>query len=128
MRGGFGRRMRSGEDEDFDLAKLDKRALKFIYNYLQEHFQTLFGATVAMLIVTLTHLAGPYLMKLAVDDYVMQGDFTGLTIIALIMVFVYAVYWLSSYWQTFLSNYIGQKIIGSIRQDLYGHLQTLTGD
>ena len=124
MRGGFRRRMKSGEnEEDFDLSKLDKRALKFVYKYLKKHTKTLIGATLAMLVVTLTHLAGPYLMKIAVDDYVLQQNFRGLTLIFFLMVITYGIYWLSSYWQTYLSSYIGQKIIGDIRTDLYDHLQ-----
>ena len=124
MRGGFRRRMKSGDDEqDFDLSQLDKRALKFIYKYLKQHITTLIGATLAMFTVTLTHLAGPYLMKIAVDDYVLQNNFRGLTLIFALMVITYGIYWLSSYWQTYLSRYIGQKIIGDIREDLYQHLQ-----
>ena len=124
MRGGFRRRMKSGEnEEDFDLSKLDKRALKFVYKYLKKPTKTLIGATLAMLVVTLTHLAGPYLMKIAVDDYVLQQNFRGLTLIFFLMVITYGIYWLSSYWQTYLSSYIGQKIIGDIRTDLYDHLQ-----
>ena len=128
MRGGFGRRISSGDDEDFSLEKLDKRALKFLYKYLKNHIKKLILAVVSMLIVTLTSLAGPYLSKVAIDRFIANGDLRGLNIIFLLMVISYGVYWLFSYYQTYLSKWIGEKIVGSIREDLYDHLQDLSID
>ncbi|MFP4052149.1 MAG: ABC transporter ATP-binding protein, partial [Thermoplasmata archaeon] len=38
----------------------------------------------------------------------------------------YGAYWFFSYFQTYLSNYIGHTIVGDIREDLYDHLQNLS--
>mgnify|MGYP006284647207 FL=1 len=126
MRGGFGRRISSGDEEDFSLKKLDKRAVKFLYKYLKQHSKKLFFAIISMLLVTLTSLAGPYLSKVAIDSFIASGDLKGLNIIFLLMVLSYGVYWLFSYFQTYLSKWIGEKIVGSIREDLYNHLQDLS--
>ncbi len=127
MRGGFGGRI-SGEEENFSLQELDKKALKFIYKYLKVHIKTLFIATLSMLMVTLATLAGPFLSKIAIDNYIIKGDLKGLNLIFILMVISYAVYWLFSYYQTYLSKWIGQRIVGDIRQDLYQHLQGLNID
>ena len=123
MRGGFGRRIQSGSDEQFNLSKLDKRALRFIFKYLKKHIKTLVLATVAMFVVTGTTLLEPYFSKIAVDDFILAGNLKGLNWLLLIMVISYSVYWFSSYWQNYLSNYISQMIIGDIREDLYANLQ-----
>ncbi|MFW6030211.1 MAG: ABC transporter transmembrane domain-containing protein, partial [Halanaerobiales bacterium] len=128
MRGGFGGRISSGEEEDFSLKKLDKRAVKFLYKYLKQHSKKLFFAIISMLLVTLTSLAGPYLSKVAIDNYIANGDLRGLNIIFLLMLLSYGIYWLFSYFQTYLSKWIGEKIVGSIREDLYNHLQDLSID
>lgn len=126
MRGGFGRRISSGDEEDFSLKKLDKRAMKFLYKYLKMHIKKLVFAIISMLVVTITSLAGPYLSKVAIDRYIATGDLRGLNIIFALMVLSYGVYWLFSYYQTYLSKWIGEKIVGSIREDLYNHLQDLS--
>lgn len=128
MRGGFGGRISSGEEEDFSLKELDKRAVKFLYKYLKQHSKKLFFAIISMLLVTLTSLAGPYLSKVAIDSYIANGDLRGLNIVFFLMVLSYGIYWLFSYFQTYLSKWIGEKVVGSIREDLYNHLQDLSID
>lgn len=128
MRGGFGRRISSGDEEDFSLKKLDKQALKFIFKYLKDHIKTLIIATICMFMVTLATLAGPFLSKIAIDSYITKGNLAGLNWIFILMLVSYGVLWLFSYFQTYLSNWIGQRIVGDIREDLYQHLQDLSID
>ncbi|MFP4176322.1 MAG: ABC transporter ATP-binding protein [Planctomycetota bacterium] len=124
MRGGFGRRIKSGTDEDFDLATLDRRAVDMVWKYLRDHVLTLALATAAMLVVTGTILLGPFLVKIAIDDCILKGNLRGLNWVFLGLVLSYGLFWFSSYWQNYLSSYIGQNIIGDIRQDLYAHVQS----
>ena len=125
MRGGFGRRIRSDSEEDFSLKELDKRALKFLFKYMKMHTKTLVIAIICMLIVSIATLIGPYLIKVAVDDYIMVGDISGLNLIFILMILSYAVFWLFSYFQTYLANWVGHQIVGEIREDLYEHVQDL---
>lgn len=128
MRGGFGRRISSGDEEDFSLKELDKRALKFLLKYIKSHTKTLIIATLCMFMVTLATLAGPFLSKVAIDSYITNGDLVGLNWIFLLMLVSYGFLWFFSYFQTYLSNWIGQRIVGDIREDLYQHLQDLSID
>ena len=86
MRGGFGGRISSGNEEEFSPQELDKKALKFIYKYLKVHIKTLFIATLSMFMVTLATLAGPFLSKIAIDNYIIAGDLKGLDLIFILMV------------------------------------------
>ncbi len=128
MRGGFGRRISSDREEDFSLKQLDKRTLKFLFKYLRKHTKMLLAAIICMVAVTLASLAGPFLVMIAIDDHIMQGDISGLNIIFLFIVLSYGVYWLFSYFQTYISNWIGQTVVGDIREDLYKHIQDLPMD
>ncbi|MFP4589458.1 MAG: ABC transporter ATP-binding protein [Candidatus Acetothermia bacterium] len=125
MRGGFGRRISSGGEEDFDLSQLDREAASFLFGYLRRHRNKLVLALLAMMVVTLATLAGPYLTKLAVDRYIEQGNLAGLNLVLILMVASYGLFWFSSYWQTFLANWVGHRIVGEIRDDLYNHLHDL---
>ncbi|MFW5897929.1 MAG: ABC transporter ATP-binding protein [Halanaerobium sp.] len=126
MRGGFGGRITSEAEKDFSLRELDKKTVKFLFSYLKAYKFKILLAVLAMLMVSLASLAGPYLSKVAVDDYIARGDLSGLNLTAFLIVLSYAVYWLFSYHQTYLANYIGQHIIAEIREDLYQHLQQLS--
>lgn len=128
MSKGFRRRLISDKEDGFELSKLNKRHLKFIGSYLKPHLSKLIWATLAMLVVTITTLAGPYLTKVAVDDYILTGDLGGLNLILLIMLGTYGVFWFSSYWQRYLSDWVGQEVVSSIREDLYQHIHSLSLD
>lgn len=125
MRGGFGHRIRSGGEEDFDLSQLDREAVKFLLGYLGQYKVRLLFALIAMMVVTITTLAGPYLTKVAVDRYIEQGDLVGLNLILAMMVASYGLFWFSSYWQSFLANWVGHRVVGQIREDLYDHINGL---
>ncbi len=106
----------------------EKNNFKFLLQYLRPYLGKLLLALLAMLVATLTTLAGPYLTKIAIDNYILAGDMAGLNLVFILMIILYAIYWLASYWQTYLSGLIGQNIVASIREDLYHHLQKLSLD
>ncbi len=126
MRGGFGSRLRNDNQEDIKLREIDKATIKLLLKYLKPNSKRLIFALFAMVIVTASSLAGPYLIKLAVDDYILQKDFSGLNIILLLMMMTYGVFWASSFFQTYLSSYVGEKVVASIREDLYKHIQNMS--
>jgi ATP-binding cassette, subfamily B, multidrug efflux pump len=126
MRAGFGQRITSSNEDGFTLKELDKRALKLLFRYLKTHTKTLIIAILSMLMVTLATLAGPFLSKQAIDRFITEGNLGGLNWIFILMILSYIVYWYFSYWQTYLSSLIGEKIVGDIRQDLYQHLNGLS--
>ena len=128
MRGGFRRRMTSGEEEEFDLTQLDRRALGFIWKYVRPYLSTLLLCTGAMMLVTATTLASPYLLKIAIDDFILPKDLAGLNWILVALLACYGVNWLASYWQTYLSRWMGQSIVSDVRVALYEHLQKLPID
>jgi len=128
MRGGFGSRLRNDNQEEIKLREIDKDTIKLLFKYLKPNSKRLSLAFLAMVVVTASSLAGPYLIKLAVDDYILQKDFRGLNIILLFMMITYGIFWISSFFQTYLSSYVGEKIVASIREDLYKHIQNMSID
>ncbi len=125
MRGGFGRRMRSEKRGNFKLTELDRNALVFLLKYINLYKFTLLFAFLTMVIASFTTLAGPYLIKIAIDNYILKGDLEGLNLIFLLMLISYVLYWSTSYWQRYLTQLVGQKIVTKIREDLYHHLLKL---
>jgi ATP-binding cassette, subfamily B, multidrug efflux pump len=127
MRGGYMHRLASEKkDRDYRLSQLDKNIIKLLIYYLKPYWKRIILAVLAMFIVTATTLMGPFLTKIAIDNYILPGNIKGLYLIFLFLLLVYGILWISSYWQKYLSNLIGQGVIRDIRKDLYKHLLELS--
>jgi ATP-binding cassette subfamily B multidrug efflux pump len=121
IRGGFMTRMQ-GQEEAFRFSNLDRRALAMLWAYMRAYKGRLALALAATLTVTATTLAMPYLTKVAVDTTIAQGDLRGLALISLLYLALNGVYWLATYWQGYLSTWMGQHVVHAIRHDLYAHV------
>jgi ATP-binding cassette subfamily B multidrug efflux pump len=121
IRGGFMTRMQ-GQEAAFRFGDLDRQALAMLWGYLRAYKGRLALALAATLTVTATTLAMPYLTKVAVDTTIAQGDLRGLALISLLYLTLNGVYWLATYWQGYLSTWVGQHAVHAIRHDLYAHV------
>jgi ATP-binding cassette subfamily B protein len=121
IRGGFMTRMQ-GQEERYRFSDLDRQVLRMLWRYLGAYKGRLALALVATFTVTATTLAMPYLTKVAVDTTIAQGDLGGLSLISLLYLALNGVYWLATYWQGYLSTWVGQHVVHAIRHDLYAHV------
>ena len=121
IRGGFMGRLQ-GREEQFRLRDLDRQALRMLWRYVKPHAGRLALAGLAMLGVTATTLALPYLLKVAVDTHIAAGDLRGLTWITIVYLGVVGLSWLAGYWQSYLSAWVGQHVIYAVRADLFRNL------
>ena len=83
---------------------------------------------VAMVVVTLSSLAVPYLLKVAIDGGITAGNMTVLTWVIVAFVAVSLVNLGASYLQTYLTSWVGSHIIYDLRRQLFAHLQKLSLD
>ena len=82
--------------------------------------------TVLVILSTLLNLAGPLLLGVAIDQYIVPRDVPGLVRIALLMLATYLGASLTSAIQSFVMVGIGQRLIRDIRAQLFAHMQTLS--
>jgi ATP-binding cassette subfamily B protein len=80
----------------------------------------------ALLAATATALAPPYLSKYAVDYGIRQHDLQALTWIVAIFLVAGLANWGMSYVQTYLTGWVGERILADLRNRLFGHLQRLS--
>jgi ATP-binding cassette subfamily B protein len=81
------------------------------------------GALLALIGDAVTQLAPPYLVKIAIDQYIAQGDLAGLNNIALVYLAVLIASFSLEYAQTYMMQMIGQRIMFDMRMQIYAHLQ-----
>jgi len=127
--GGFGmmgpRRLMQSFGERPEEQVLDWRVLVRLLVYLRPHWQRMAAAFLLMLVRTAMTLIGPYLLKEAIDQPIAHGDTAGLTRIALLLAAVFAGLYAASMGQRYLLSWTGQRVLASMRSQLFRHLQTL---
>lgn len=100
--------------------------LRRLWGYLRRYRSTLWLASCFVAINTLLTMFGPYLLGLAIDDYIIPGNLPGLARLCLLMIAVYAVTSLATWLQTYLMASVAQNTVRDLRNDLFEHLQTLS--
>jgi ABC-type multidrug transport system fused ATPase/permease subunit len=83
-------------------------------------------SVVALLAATATALAPPFLSKYAVDYGIRERDLTALSWIVAFFLLAGLANWGMSYLQTYLTGWVGERILADLRNRLFGHLQHLS--
>jgi ABC-type multidrug transport system fused ATPase/permease subunit len=81
---------------------------------------------VSLLAATATALAPPFLAKYAVDDGIRRNDLAKLWWIVGAFVLAGLLNWGMSYVQTYLTGWVGERILADLRIGLFRHLQRLS--
>jgi ATP-binding cassette subfamily B protein len=103
----------------------DARLMRRLLAYLRPHKWFVVGALVALIGDAVTQLAPPYLVKIAIDQYIAQGDLAGINQIGLAYLAVLVASFSLEYGQTYMMQMIGQRIMFDMRMQIYAHLQRL---
>src|SRR5207237_7145135 len=80
----------------------------------------------SLLAATATALAPPFLSKYAVDDGIRKHDLHKLGWIVGAFLLAGLANWGMSYVQTYLTGWVGERILADLRNKLFGHLQRLS--
>jgi ATP-binding cassette, subfamily B, bacterial len=83
-------------------------------------------SAVSLLAATATALAPPFLSKYAVDDGIRQHDLQKLWWIVGAFLLAGLANWGMSYVQTYLTGWVGERMLADLRNKLFSHLQRLS--
>src|SRR5579884_2556455 len=79
-----------------------------------------------MLLYTAFNLANPYLIAVAIDQFISHNDLKGLAIIGTILIVMNILMWQAQYWQVWTMSWAGQQILYHLSSDMFTHLQRLS--
>lgn len=114
------------QSEDEILGKAyDNRLMKRLLIYLKPYRLLVALSVLIMLLSSLAQLAGPYITKLAIDNYIAKGDQTGLLHTILGFLGVIVVGFTLQYLQVYMMQYVGQKAMYDLRMQIFSHVQHL---
>jgi ABC-type multidrug transport system fused ATPase/permease subunit len=83
-------------------------------------------SVVSLLLATATALAPPFLSKYALDDGIRRHDLGALWWIVGAFLVAGLLNWAMSYAQTYLTGWVGERILADLRNRLFDHLQRLS--
>tara|TARA_Y100000590_G_scaffold64304_1_gene69085 strand:- start:102 stop:1883 length:1782 start_codon:yes stop_codon:yes gene_type:complete len=83
-------------------------------------------AVLLLLAVSILNLSGPYLTKIVIDDHIKEGNINGLDVIAAIYFAVLIFSFIFQFSQTYLMQYIGQKVMFDLRSQVFSHLHKMS--
>ncbi len=102
-----------------------RKTVRFLWRYLRVHRFSLLVVTALVAISALANVYGTYLLKPAVNQYILPGDIPGLIRMLGFMGAIYLAGAVSTYFYSQLMVKIAQKIVSEIRGDLFNKIQQL---
>lgn len=116
----------SYHSEDEVLGKAyDARLMRRLLAYIKPYKKYVFFAIFFNIIVAALGPVRPYLTKIAVDDYIVQSDYDGLILIAVLLFASLLFQSVIQYFLTYYTQYLGQKTIYDLRTQIFNHTQKL---
>lgn len=114
------------EDEEME-KPFDWGQIVRLMKYVKPYSRQLLPVVITMMFLgSITKLAIPFIIALAIDVALPQKDVSFLTILISVMAGMYVIQWLANRYRIRLTNIIGQKVIYDLRTDLFKHIQQLS--
>ena len=105
---------------------IDPHVIRRLMTYLRPYRKHMVAAFFAMLAVTALTLAAPWLILLAIDDAIAAGDLPRLALISGLLVLTFLGTYVAHALQTYLLSWVGQRMLATMRSQLFRHLQRLS--
>src|SRR5215217_6824627 len=103
----------------------DWQLFKRIMHYVRPYRGTFIIAAFLTIFLAVAALALPLLIQKTLDDYIMINDYDGLFMMVEIMIGLLMVQTIAQYYQTYLTNTLGQSVIRDLRIDVFNHITAL---
>lgn len=103
----------------------DAELIRRIWTYVRPYRLQLLLAFVFIPIVTGATLAQPFLLKVAIDDYIAPGRMEGLAMVGLAFVGMLALQTLATFGQMYILQYVGVRSMNDLRMHVFRHTQRL---
>ncbi len=113
------------EEEEVLGRAYDRRLMRRLWAFVASYRKTLAGSAVLFPVAAAVDLVQPYLVKVAIDEHIVHGDWPGLSRVAGLFVLTLGAQYLLRYATGYLMAWTGQRVIHDLRQTLFDHVQRL---
>jgi ATP-binding cassette subfamily B protein len=115
----------SWEDDDAVGRVYDARLARRVWAYTRPYRGTVIFSALLFPLLAGVDLVQPYLVKVAIDDHILQGDWPGLSRIIGLFVLTLITQYALRYAQIYLATWTGQRVVHDLRAALFAHVQRL---
>ncbi len=104
---------------------LDWKLLKRVMHYVKPYNTTFIISAFLTVFLAASALVQPILMQKTLDDYILRDNYSGLVFMVELMIGMLIIQTIAQYYQTFLTNSLGQSVIRDLRIDIFNHITSL---
>ncbi|MHA7877986.1 MAG: ABC transporter ATP-binding protein [Bacteroidota bacterium] len=101
------------------------RVLQKLTLFLKPYKRTFYLLTCLTFLLGVLAPLQPYLIQIAIDDYIIPGNYKGLLAMTGLLILLLILQSVAQYYLTYLSDWLGQHVVRDIRIQLYTHILRL---
>jgi ATP-binding cassette, subfamily B, multidrug efflux pump len=113
------------EDDEAVGRAYDARLARRVWAYTAPYRTAVVLSAALFPLLAAVDVVQPYLIKIAIDDHILPGDWPGLSRLGLLFLVTLAVQYMLRYGQIYLSTWTGQRVVHDLRAALFAHVQRL---
>jgi len=114
------------DEEETKRTQPDRVLIKRLLSYMARYKMN-FAVIISLLLVSAgLGVVGPYILSIAIDQYIKNRDISGLYWISALYIGTYIVSWIAGCIQTYLRFWLGQRLVFDLRLDMFRNLQQLS--
>jgi ATP-binding cassette subfamily B multidrug efflux pump len=104
---------------------VDWKLLRRVMHYVKPYNGIFIVATFLTVFLAAIALVQPILIQRTLDKYILANDYHGLVFMVELMIGQLIIQTIAQYYQTYLTNSLGQSVIRDLRIDIFNHITSL---
>src|ERR1700742_557254 len=104
---------------------LDWRLLGRVMHYVKPYNTTFVIAAFLTIFLAASALVQPILIQKTLDDYILKDNYYGLVFMVELMIGQLLIQTAAQYYQTYMTNSLGQSVIRDLRIDIFNHITSM---
>ncbi len=94
-------------------------------HYVKPYNKTFVVAVFLTIFLAAIAIVQPILVQRTLDDYILKDNYNGLLTMVIIMMAQLIIQTAAQYYQTYLTNWLGESVIRDLRTDIFNHITSL---
>ncbi|SDT62044.1 ATP-binding cassette, subfamily B [Mucilaginibacter mallensis] len=104
---------------------LDWKLLGRVMHYVKPYNKTFVIAVFLTVFLAAIAIVQPILIQKTLDDYILKDNYSGLVFMVELMLAQLVIQTIAQYYQTYITNWLGESVIRDLRIDIFNHITNL---
>ncbi len=104
---------------------LDWSLMGRVMHYVKPYNKTFVTAIFLTIFLAAVAIVQPILIQKTLDNYILKDDYDGLLVMVAILMAQLIVQTAAQYYQTYITNWLGESVIRDLRIDIFNHITSL---